>query len=76
MSRLGYRCKFCGCFRENISDTLTRHILAAKDSLCTEGQDPFEGGLCSHFATFEEVKKTRGRYLGAKRHEIRDAVNY
>lgn len=34
-------------------DTLTRHILAAKDSLCTEGQDPFEGGLCLHFATFE-----------------------
>lgn len=57
MSRLGYWCKSCGYFRENIPDTITRHILAAKDSLCTEGEDPFDGGLCLHFATFEEVKK-------------------
>ena len=76
MSRLGYWCKSCGCFRENIPDTLTRHILAAKDSLCTEGQDPFDGGLCLHFATLEEVKKRKKRYEAFKRYDIKAVVNY
>ena len=76
MSRLGYWCKPCGCFRENIPDAVTRHILAAKDSLCTEGEDPFDGGLCVHFATFEEVKKRKKRYETFKPYELRSVVNY
>jgi hypothetical protein len=75
MSRLGYWCRSCGCFRENIQDARTRHILAAKETLCTEGEDPFGNGLCSEFASFEEVRK-RKRYRAARRDHLNDVVNY
>jgi len=76
MSRLGYWCKSCGCFRENIQDNLTRHILAAKDILCAEGQDPFGNGLCAYFASFEEAKKRKERHAAFKRNVLGDVVNY
>jgi hypothetical protein len=67
MSRMGFWCKECGCFRENIEDNVDRHVLAAKEILCAEGEDPFASGLCSGFATFKEVKrrKKRARYQKA-----------
>jgi hypothetical protein len=57
MSRMGYWCKACACFRENIEDALTRHVLAVRDILCTEEEDPFANGLCAGFMTFAEAKK-------------------
>ena len=57
MSRLGFWCKECACFRENTEDIVERHILAAKNILCIEREDPFASGLCSGFTTFEEVKR-------------------
>jgi hypothetical protein len=58
---MGFWCKACGCFRENITDNVDRHVLAAKQILCAEGEDPFASGLCSGFATFEEAKKRKKR---------------
>lgn len=61
MSRMGFWCKECGCFRENIRNSVDRHVLAAKDTLCAEGEDPFASGLCSGFATFAEFRKRKKR---------------
>jgi len=49
MSRLGYACRSCRHFRENIRDPVTRHVLAAKETLCEKGQDPFGGFLCGNY---------------------------
>ena len=76
MSRLGYWCKSCGCFRENIDDMLTRHVLAAKDVLCLEGEDPFGNGLCAGFSTFEEVKKKIQRSKSGSSADVKHVVNY
>lgn len=59
MSRMGFWCRACGCFRENIDDMVDRHVLAAKKILCAKGEDPFASGLCAGFATFEEEKRRK-----------------
>ena len=71
MSKLGYYCRSCQHFRENIHDSLTRHILAAKDSLCEMDQDPFGNCQCTHYAPFK-VKKIKN----AKHHHVGKVVNY
>lgn len=71
MSRLGYYCRSCQHFRENIHDSLTRHILAAKDSLCEMDQDPFGNCQCVHYVPLK-VRKVH-----AARHDhVKEVVNY
>jgi hypothetical protein len=75
MSRLGYACRSCRHFRENISDSITRHILAAKDSLCEMEQDPFGSCLCAYYAPLE-VETQHGTRVIAKHNDVRDVANY
>jgi hypothetical protein len=75
MSRLGYVCRSCRYFRENISNSVTRHILAAKESLCEMEQDPFGSFLCQHYAPLEGETKN-GRRVIAKHKEVRNVANY
>lgn len=75
MSRLGYGCRSCRHFRENISDSITRHILAAKDTLCEMEQDPFGPCICGHYAPLETETQNGGRVIGRHK-EARNVVNY
>lgn len=71
MSRLGYYCKSCQHFRENIHDSLTRHILAAKDSLCEMDQDPYGSCQCVHYLPLALI-----RIKTANRDPIKEVANY
>jgi hypothetical protein len=71
MSRLGYYCRSCQHFRENIHDSLTRHVLAAKDSLCEMDQDPFGNCQCSHYLPLTLIK-----IKAANLNSIKEAANY
>lgn len=75
MSKLGYVCRSCRHFRENISDSVTRHILAAKESLCEMEQDPFGSFLCPHYAPLEPEAQNGSRVI-AKHKEVRNVANY
>ena len=76
MSRLGYYCRSCRYFRENISSSLKRHILAAKRSLCEMEQDPFGNCLCSHYEQLKTEKMAGNRAVHPKHSDVRDAINY
>jgi len=74
MSRLGYACRSCRHFRENISDPVTRHVLAAKETLCEKGQDPFGGFLCGNYEPLH-MKNHNDKRLAARQKEMTKAAN-